>query len=257
MRSSLQSLMILAFLLLFNFVDLCAAEADDGSTMNIRMDLYSRYFYRGFDYNLGKPAFQPNFYYSHSSGFEFNLFTTFGLDKKTEFDEFDISGKYKFELDNEFSLFAGLTGNFFMNTESMPTRTGKFDYSYEAQMAINYSSGDISTTILYAHDFKNADGDCVDINSAYSIQLSERTSFIPVLGAVYQTEYGISGSFMDKFTAVYLYLPFEINFQKVTLIPSYNISYIPSEKMRAINESCNTGYKKFLQFAGFSVKYNF
>jgi hypothetical protein len=257
MKNSLRGFLVIIFFIFFSFISYGNSEDEKSSSMNLRCDLYSRYFYRGFDYNLGKPAFQPNLYYSHPSGFEFNLFTSFGLDKKTEFDEFDLTGKYNFSLFENLSAFIGTVGIFFPNTQSIPTNNGKFDYTYELQTGLNYKLYDFSFSLLYAHDFKNADGDCIDINGSYSLGLSERVSLIPVLGAVYQSEYGFTGSFRNKFTALYLYLPFEINMEKITLIPSYNISYIPSEQMRKTNELYEAGYKEFLQFIGVSMKYNF
>jgi hypothetical protein len=257
MKNSLRGILVLTFFIFFSLNSFSNSEDSKGSSMNIRCDLYSRYFYRGFDYNLGKPAFQPNFYYSHYSGLEFNLFTSFGLDKKTEFDEFDLTGKYNFSLIENFSAFIGAVGIFFPNTQSIPTNNGKFDFTYELQTGLNYKQGNYSANFLYAHDFKNADGDCVDINSSYIVGLSEKVSLIPVLGAVFQSEYGFTGSLRNKFTSIYLYLPFEINFDKITFIPSYNISYIPSEQMRKTNEFYESGYKEFLQYGGLSLKYNF
>jgi hypothetical protein len=254
MKNSIRVFSVFLFLSIISicFSGLCSAQ----TAMNLRFDLYSRYFYRGFDYNLGKPAFQPNFYFSNPAGVNLNVFTSFGLDKKTEFDEFDISSKYNFNMAKDFSAFAGITGNFFPNTQSLPTSDGKFNFTYELQTGVTYNSGDFSASFLYAHGFRNADGDCIDVSTSYNIKLINIIYLIPVMGSVYQTEYGITGSFRNKLTAIYLYLPFEINFYKYTLIPSYNISYIPSEQMRKINESCEVGYKKILQYAGFSVKYN-
>jgi len=247
----------LVLIFVFTYPVYLAAQEGGNSGANIRLDLYSRYFYRGFDYNLGKPVFQPNLFYKHDSGFEFNLFTSFGLDKKTEFDEFDISGKYKFDVLEELSLFIGAVGIFFPNTQSIPTSSGKFDYTYELQSGMNYVWGDFSMGLLYAHDFKSADGDCIDINFSYGFDISGTISAIPVMGMVYQTEYGFTGSFSNKFTSLYLFLPVEINFETFTLIPSYNVSYIPSEQMRAVNELYEAGYHKYLHFVGISIKYAF
>lgn len=126
--------------------------------MNFGYDSYSPFFYKRFKYHPCKIAFRPNSYSFHSSGLEFRLFNSTGLNKKAKFNEVYLNSEYLFSFSDNLSALICAVGMFSTYTKHIRTNNDKFNYTYELQLGLNNKSDDFVPEFLYPHDFKNGRG---------------------------------------------------------------------------------------------------
>lgn len=121
-----------------------------------RIDLTSRYIWRGFDLNPNKqPVLQPSFEYSCGDcGITLNLWSSFSFND-TNNHEIDLSFTYDFNISDHFSLAAGIIhyGWYFVEHFSFSQNTTQEIFLTAAFPNLFFHPG---FTIFY--DFGNGDG---------------------------------------------------------------------------------------------------
>ena len=121
-----------------------------------RVDVTSRYIWRGFDLNPSKqPALQPSFEYSCGDcGFTFNFWSSFSFNNK-DYNEIDLSFSYDFKLSGNLSLNAGFIhyGWYFVDDFSFNKDTTQEIFVAAGLMKLCFHP---RLTLFY--DFGNGDG---------------------------------------------------------------------------------------------------
>lgn len=147
-----------------------------------RVDLTSRYIWRGFDLNPNKqPALQPSFEYSCGDcGYTLNLWSSFSFNNK-DYNEIDLSFTYDFKLRGNLSLNAGFIfyGWYFVDNFSF-----KEDTTQEIFMSVALPKLCFQPRLTLYYDFGNGDGFYILFDSTFSHEFSRsiKTDLFASLG---------------------------------------------------------------------------
>jgi uncharacterized protein Gcw-chp len=243
------------------------AEEPEGTEVELTADLFSRYFWRGFDLNDNKPGLQPSVNIAFPFGLAFNVWGSIGLDKSTALDEVDLTATYTHSLIPEkLDLTLTFVSYLYLGTQSSVflTGTNEFEDSFEAGVGLSLTDVWGSPTLTYyrglggsggliedGQEVQGTGGDNVGnyleltLEKEFSIQ-KDKLSLAPKLAVGYQDEYGLD----PGISHLALTLPLTYSLKSVSIIPSFSIAYIPRPDV------INGDDRHVLAWGGLSLKYD-
>jgi hypothetical protein len=246
------------------------AAEEERIEVELTLDFFTRYVWRGFELNDNDPGLQPSVNVAFPFGLEFNAWASIGTLEgdggKTELDEVDLTLTYSRNLvPDKLDLTVGLVSYLYMGTQSSVflTLTDEFEYSLEAFVGLTLSSVWGSPTLSYSRGLGGSDklvedgeevqgtggdnvGNYLEFGLEQEFALSDKLFLTPAFAAGLQNEYGID----PVISHLQLDLPLSYSLSdKLSVTPSFSVVYIPSP------EDINGDDRNWLAWGGISLTY--
>jgi uncharacterized protein (TIGR02001 family) len=159
-----------------------AAPADAPPSLSIVLtpSFTNDYMFRG--QRLGGTSFQPALEFDYGSG-ALGVWSNFPIANKVEGQsdpEFDFYGSYTFKVNDSVTVQPGFTLYTYINA---PTDQGFYRLTFEPNLALNYSIGDLTITPKIYYDVI-LQGPTYELNGKYAIKIKEINSEVDIAGTV-------------------------------------------------------------------------
>jgi len=219
-----------------------AAQTDTaaGPSLSIYAEtrLVTRYVWRGYDLSQGTTAVQPWVELSLPFGLAANAFTTSAFDDHRDLDEGQLGVGYSREI-GAFELGAGYLHYIMPGTETEPssaedpletTTSGEFFVS----LTRNWTDG--WATLTYSRANRSGKGNSVNLWVEQDFSWGDdRWQAQPYLQVDYLDQFGAPSGLDNRLAMLEVGVPVLFSLGPVQLLAAAQVSFIPSQYVRAVN----------------------
>lgn len=220
--------------------------------------LVSRYVWRGYDLSQSNAAVQPWIELSLPFGLSVNAFATSALDSHRETDEAQLGVGYAREL-GDWELGAGYLHYIMPGTETEPSAAEdplETTTSGEVYLSLTRNWTDGLATLTYSRGNRSGKGNSINLWVERDFSWGDdRWQAQPYMQADYLDQYGAPTGLDNRLAMIEFGLPVLFQLGPVQLLAAAQVSFIPSEYVRALNRDAGASGRTVLPWFSLGVVY--